>query len=508
MTLKFDFKVALIVLAAGLLIAIATAHGVAVSPDVVYYIGGARGILSEGRYILPTFHGDPILNYPPVTSLILAIGGWLTNWDLFSVGRGMDVLFFGLSTGIVWIAIRHHTRSALLAFSGAILFAFSNDIIAVHLRVWSEPAFITASLGGLFYLSKFFEEGRRKDLYFASFILTLAIMTRYLGITLFMSGGLCLLLVGRTSLKVRFLNLVRFGVMPTLVFGGWLLRNRILSGQSTNRVYHPGYITWDRVMIYLDQAAGAWFLPVQFPSWFRAGVFLGVCGFLIFAALKVKNRPWAPYLIYPIIFYTFLNITQVTTGDGYPDDYAPEYRRYFSTIHGPFLVGAIILGWSFFKNFPHQMLRRVATVGLAVLVLLTSARGSVWVYQAYREGHNGSTVEAIQNSELSKRLSALPKDSPVYFIGGHREQLFVQAFHNSKMIPGTETPHESLATVPTELMNQLISKVREPNSQTIYFGPVDSISSLKTEYPIISKLPLKVRDRFSSVLVLVSSDFD
>jgi len=64
-TCNFNSATALVVVGSGGLIFLATHSGVAVFPDVVYYVGGAREILSEGRYVLPTFLGAPILNYPP-----------------------------------------------------------------------------------------------------------------------------------------------------------------------------------------------------------------------------------------------------------------------------------------------------------------------------------------------------------------------------------------------------------------------------------------------------------
>jgi len=93
---------------------------------------------------------------------------------------------------------------------------------------------------------------------------SLGILSRYVGITLVVTGVMGILLLSRSAWRNRFLDVLAFCSMSCLPIILWIVRNLVVAGSATNRqiVFHPLTVE------HLKAAVGVvstWLLPFGVP---------------------------------------------------------------------------------------------------------------------------------------------------------------------------------------------------------------------------------------------------
>lgn len=269
---------AAVALAAGAAVLVATRDGVGISPDSSVYLAVAdnirqgQGVTVPYRYYPlgsggigtpPPGRVDPppsrLTHYQPLLPAALSrVSARVVN----SVSVALTVLLVG------W-AVRSFTGSLTMAVMAALLVGASVEVLTLSARVASEPLFLALAMAGLVLLSRYLERPTGIILAASAFAMGLAILDRYAGVAVLMTG--VVLLAKRT------LHAVALALLALTPAVAWLVHN----GGSTNRAlaFHPrlGYVaqTLDTV--------GSWILPAGLPRgvvW--GGALLLGAGLLVF----------------------------------------------------------------------------------------------------------------------------------------------------------------------------------------------------------------------------------
>jgi hypothetical protein len=95
---------------------------------------------------------------------------------------------------------------------------------------WSEPLFLCLELLCLLCLGRYLEKGRPIWLAGAAAGVGLACLTRYIGLSFILGGGLVLLVCGALPWRRRLLHLGCFGAAAALPLILWMGRNQALTG--------------------------------------------------------------------------------------------------------------------------------------------------------------------------------------------------------------------------------------------------------------------------------------
>jgi hypothetical protein len=271
------------------------ASGVGVSPDSAIYLSAADSILAGQGLRSIAFHftptvaiGKPLVGFPPTYPLLLSLSGLLSTDPLNGAMWLHSVLFAAnlwLVAMIVSLATARSTGAILCAI---LLFLSSSSLLEIHTMAWSEPPFILFLLLALFLLMLHIRTPNYLFLVGSSLSASLALTTRYAGVTILAPMIFTILLVRNKPLRSRVrdgLILIGIGTFPLAV---WLLRNVVEADSATNRsmAIHPIGIS------DLDSIASsllAFWVPFAGHSYLRA-VLLLLCGGLVLAAIVSALR--------------------------------------------------------------------------------------------------------------------------------------------------------------------------------------------------------------------------
>jgi hypothetical protein len=215
-----------------LLMSWVTLDGIGVSPDSVHYLEVSRNLL-EGNGFYD--QGWPVLNWPPAYPVLLAAAQIVHNNQMVSV-RGLHLVLYSMSCLLLGLVAHSLTgRSRLGLLCAIVLFLSSGFLLEIYAMAWSEPAFIFFSVGAMFLISRYIEHPKRVVLVIAALLLSSAMTTRYVGITLLPPVLACLIFLGDRDLRRRVLDAGFLLVVACTPIGIWFLRNLIVAANLTGK---------------------------------------------------------------------------------------------------------------------------------------------------------------------------------------------------------------------------------------------------------------------------------
>ena len=224
-------------------------YGSAITHDSVAYIYAAESILS-GKGMQYFGYDSPLVQWPPLFPLILA-GMKSAGVNLIFASAHFNGIIYALVILISGLWILKNTRNGIFAIIGSLALLASIPLYYVSRFIWSETLFIFFTL--LFFISmdnyiektytkvplqkKTSEESSTekssiKFLILASIFAALACLTRYIGITVVITGAM-VLLIQKKKVFNRLLEIVLFGAISSVPTVIWVVRNYLLTGTLT-----------------------------------------------------------------------------------------------------------------------------------------------------------------------------------------------------------------------------------------------------------------------------------
>ena len=218
-----------------------TPYGLGMVNDSVGYIAGARNILAGNGY--SRYSGEwkviPITNFPPLFSYTIAFIS-LFGLEAIRASRLLILLCFAANIILFSSVARLLTKSKLFGGFSALMFIVLEPILRLHTYALTEPLYLVIMF--LFFIASYFYLRYRRWYWIAicGILSCAAFLTRIIGATLFGVFILILIIVPNPISK-RFSNFALYLLfaLPGVVW--WLVRNRVVSGNSLNRqlIYHP-----------------------------------------------------------------------------------------------------------------------------------------------------------------------------------------------------------------------------------------------------------------------------
>ncbi len=273
-----------------ILILLSTArYGVGLSPDCASYFSAARSLLAGEGYRYPD--GAIYTHWPPLFPTLLAIPG-LVGIDPALAARGVNALAFG---GIVFssgLLFSRCARSKAVAVLGTLSVLASAPLLAVSRMAWSEPVFILLAVLFVLLLPQFTRTRSRGVFLVLSALVGLACLERYAGVALIGAGGLAIAVcISRASLPARLAYSSCFCLLSGLPLALWLLRNRLLAGQTTGAHHLDLSLVGEmgRRLAVAGDILATWFFPRTVPG----SAHLAIVGaILLTAAVAAAISHW------------------------------------------------------------------------------------------------------------------------------------------------------------------------------------------------------------------------
>ena len=405
--------VSLLSLTGILVVLYSTVWGAVLSDDSYHYISSARNLIAGRGFDLTPHFG-------PVLPLLLSIGG-LFEVDPLSSVRWVNAVLFGLNIFLVAWIVRSQTNSPVFSLLGALLTLVVNTLIMVHSGAMSEALYISLFLMGFLAVAITHPKGSRGIPLAVGLCFGLASATRYIGVSLLIAGGTFWLTEAGKSSRERLRNAFWFsavGVIPLLL---WAIRNQLLTGRSTSRVF-----SWHPVprglWINALNTMFVWLSPGRFVHG-KELAWLGGISLVLFICLGVvisrdrhglirlgqslyRCKPAFLICLSILACWAVLIISR-----SFFDDRIPMDERLLS----PFLVmGLILLVWSFASLWNRsrwlgRSIIAVVSLGLFMVNLTRSAQ----MVQSYHQLGRGYSSARDHISETYAYLRNRP-NTPLY----------------------------------------------------------------------------------------------
>lgn len=452
-------------------------HGVHASPDSFTYLSAADN-LAHGRGWTYSFGeaGEPVTLFPPLYPLLLAVPelldlstfGWVTWQNAFLLG----VLSF-----VVGITVFGATGGGLIsALLAAVLVALGTPTITAYAHVWSEPLFYPLVVVVLASLGVFFTGGRTRWLVIGAAATSAAMLTRYAGLSLFVTA--CLLLLGwpGSPMRHRLGRTALFATIALPLSALWLIRNQTTSGTLTgnNQLVHS--LSGEEVLDGL-RTVGAWFVPEELDGGARVLTML----LLVALSLVLLAVAWAvirserlSHIELPAIFvacltYGVVHFLFIVLANAFSTRSPPFNDRILGPAFAPAVIAVLVSGHAVSRAFSQRvaytsflvlgsglLALSVAAATQTMPVFYSTERGTLPSYQRLSR----SLEDVIEPSDLllSNRANI------AWFITGRSAASLPRSCRGGQILPNPDYDEElqDLATDLGDDPRQVIFFRRSP----------------------------------------------
>ncbi|HSG82642.1 MAG TPA: glycosyltransferase family 39 protein [Gemmatimonadota bacterium] len=477
-----------------------TAPGIGVSPDSVTYLEAARSLL-DGRGLATTSWAgvlEPMTVYPPMYPVSLATLS-LLGLDVSVVARWLNALLFAVNLLLIMFLVRKSSGNQIFPLLAAIFFVSSVTMLLVHSMAWSEPLFLMFSLTGAYLLSVHLVTDRWRHLIAAAAAVALAVLTRYVGVSLVAAGIIALLIRRGRSMSFRLKTgsvFATFALVPAIP---WWVRNLGLNSTapSGHFAFHP--VSGRTVMGGLNVLT-MWLLPSRVPAAERlilVSVLLAAASAAALIAwkrgggdlsLKPRDRGSRELLrvltLYSLAYVILiLAVTSVWNAD------TPIDERILAPLFpAALLVGlAVALQLSIART--GTAVRLLALAGIAALALLYLHRAAVWAPPVHREGLGFNNVSWTR-SETVDAVRAMPERST--YSNGPKAILHLTGRRAAVLPPMidiiTGRPNRNYESQLREMEEQLT----QSNALVVIFDEIDRSAWLPSETVLLERLRLQL----------------
>lgn len=445
---RINMLICLVPVAAGILIILySTQQGIGISPDSVTYISVARNIINHGS--LSYFSGDgslvPMTEYPPLYPLFLAVPG-LLGVDPVIGARLAHAILFALNVALFAYIIYNSTKSFFFSILGALILLGSKTVILIHSMACSEPIFLFFALLGLHLLSKYLANKHFIFLITSSLVISMAILSRYAGLPLVVTGVTAILILSSDDFKNRVKASAIFAFLCLLPLMIWMNRNFDIAGSLTNRdihlVFH--FISWKK-LLHAAYNFSVWFIPYDIPlPKIHTIIVIFLFSLLLFCTyywlkmlLRSDKRGDHTTPLICISFIVFYLIFLVTSISLYAAD-TPLDERILSPVLVVFIWMVLLTGHSLIISRDQHKVRLVLMAVFAVWATFNFSNGLSYV-KLYHQNGLEYTSKQWKEAAIMREAMRRPRGEPIY--SNHPGAIYAITGRLSSAIPSIYNVH-------------------------------------------------------------------
>ncbi len=333
------------------------------------------------------------------------------------------------------------------ALAGAGLVAIAVPMYEPHILLHAEALFVSLALTALWALGQAVQQQYRSWLVLAGIAAGLGFATRYVGVTLVLTGGLAVLLFSRHTWRRRVLDGMLFGGLAVLPVSLWLLRNALVQGRATTSTLGLYPIEMKEIS-WLFGTLFRWLVPVPFtiemtrqamserglewlvPSnrYIVAGVALAIIGSVVLTLvllerhtpLRLRERTRQQPVLSVLAAFALIYIAFVVFARGFLYVNISFNTRILILLFPVLVIWGSVLAYAVWHNLPRAgwlgWARRAVMFGCVLLLLVYGLRATFWLRACYTgNGCNlGYNSPVWRNSETIAAIRALPDGWGVY----------------------------------------------------------------------------------------------
>jgi len=375
------------------------------SPDSVFYVGTARGLIDGHGWVSPPGTQE-LSNFPPLLPLLLAGIGRLTGIDPLDVLAWLNPLLFGATVALAGAVVLRRTGSTVAGVVAAVVVLAGRDLLGAHASALSEPLFIFLALAGMVTLARYVEgEGDGRPLWLASALAGAAFLTRYVGVAVVLAGIALLVRAGRRR------EAAVFSVVTVAPVAAWLAWAGTGGGHLAGHMFGLEYLARGA------RSLSDWVVPAFVPAPLRVAAAVLVVAGAVFV-LRRAPRPTADRVTFVLAAFAIVYVALLLFDRVFIDATGRLDRRFLSPLHVVAVVLAAPLvhrAWA-----THVRPRRPVVAAAAVLLALQVVQAVAWVTGGLTDDgveRRGYSAAAWSRSTVMARVRDLGPEVPVFSNG-------------------------------------------------------------------------------------------
>ncbi len=454
--------------------------GIGTGADSLIYLDTAQHLL-RGEGFTTSIMGTrkPFTHFPPLYPLLLAGGSLVSGESPFVVARWVSVGSFALLLGtIAWVMRRMTNGAVWIPIITLAVLILSPQIILIQTLAFTEPIFLVFTLATFFLLVCYREQEQILWLVLAGIASALALLTRYVGITILLAVGIELMFLGNTrSFRKRLGDTILYMALASVPMAGWVGRNMLVADTAANRelTFHPpGYQHFQEFLYPLV----TWVSPTStnYPIPFAVRMLLTALFIGAGIAIWYRNRhqtvsPSSPLnLLAYFQAYPFARILGVfvATYLGFLL-FSISFIDFLTPLDYRILMPAIMMLFLLVMLFIHEKIAQQppstrGKLGLAVVFVVFGVFYAQGTYATIRRLHDHGVLYSgreWQESALLQEIAHLPPDTIIYtnapditrFVIGRTPDALPSKFNPNSLIPSATYPDE-MATMRTAIVQR------------------------------------------------------
>jgi hypothetical protein len=355
-------------------------HGVHTTSDSFTYLGAAENLARGNGWTYPFGAvGDPVTLFPPLYPTLLALPA-LMGIDPFVWVTWQNVVLLAVFCFVVGATIRNATGGSTVAAAiGVVLTLLGTPTIITYARIWSESIFLPLIVGVVATLDRFIASKRIVWLVCSAVLMSVAMLTRYTGLSLFATS--CLLLVvwpGRRVLdRIRAVALYGAIALPPSV--AWMIRNQARSGTLTgnNELIHS--LSFEDVMDGV-RTIGSWLArdpiddPTQWPFVLAIAGVVPLIALLAATILRRSEPAWRllPSLVPACLTFVVVHFSFIAIADAFSTRAPPFNDRILGPAFAPLMIAIVVLGHAVWVRSANHVAPRIL-LGVGTISLMASS---------------------------------------------------------------------------------------------------------------------------------------
>jgi hypothetical protein len=391
------------------LVVVASAHGIGLTPDSGEYLFGAKHLAATGEYraLSGDWQSTFPLGFPALVTVVHLLGA-----DVETAALIVNALATGALVLVTFAILRTYLRSTVVAFATLGAVAIAPPLIANGSTAWSEPLFIAVAMVFLLTLTSALAAPalRVQSLCGAGLVGGATVLVRYAGLSLLPAGVLAIVLVawhrrvplGRAAGRVGAF-VATFAVLPAC----WMLRN-VLHGHAITGVHgDPVKGLLSNTKVIAANATG-FLLPDAIPWPARVVLVVAVVGGLL-ALVARRASPGIVVVTSGCVVAGYLGFCAISASLTWAD----VTPRVLSPVVAPTIV---LLGALVDRVVARWSTRPV----LALVVLVAVALGALFAWRTIdlvrdRADHGyGFATDVWQDSPILAAVRKVSPDTLIY----------------------------------------------------------------------------------------------
>jgi hypothetical protein len=475
------------------LVFVATWHGVGLSPDSLQYLAATESALAGQGFTTIGWDGvrTPLTHYPPGYPMLLSAGAWL-GLSLESAARYSNIVLFATTLVLIALIVRRIAPNPPWAAPIAVFAAaFTHDLVVTHSMAWSEPLYLTLTLGGFLALAMAIDRRSVPFLVVAAAAAAASSVVRYVGVANIAVVGLVTLLWWRSGRWMRLGTPLLLSLVMVLPLLTTLLLGAETNGGAgegagafANRrfVWHP----LDAMDVRIAASVvGKWMTPLD-DAGFLSIAWLVALATLLGMLLVLRTRQATPSdlsregktLTLILSLYALVYMAVVALSMTIIDAQTTFEPRMLV----PVLVVAIVLSITWLARQSRRgIFVRLAGAGIIALVLSANAlRWLPWLRDAQRYG---LALRRVDSEGLAIVDSArhLPRTAQVY--SNDPYYLRVHTHHVAAGLPRAMDPNSLLPNAHHSEQVQEICETAEtrPTFVVLFDDPMSGDSTARAD---------------------------